>query len=200
MAHGYQPQTVNGQPVTNYKEKFLYSAALIGSAQSVEATAFTYARGERVAGANNESVNADFRHTNSEDKGQMSPTDWMDIVTISIEMPVDITVTPMSQCMDRLYMKVKTNGPNEMLGGLSRHFPAGNGLLAFSNANGVAYFNNGNLDPMSRTRLSVPIRLASGLSYKATLENQGGAFATAAIDTIVRIMYRGAGPTGVAGG
>ncbi|MEN7974099.1 MAG: hypothetical protein ABFR47_09740, partial [Verrucomicrobiota bacterium] len=193
----FRPQQVNGQSVTNYKDKLLYSSAVIGSAQDTEAVIFDYKRGKKPGGDNNEDITSDYRHANGTDGGNMNERDWMDVVSIAVEFPTDVAVTPIQQCMDRLYLKIFSGGDHELFGGLARHFPAGTGLLAETTQTAKEYLNNGALGANQRLKLSVPIRLEPGQPYRAELWNQGGALATAAVDTIVRVMYRGPGASGV---
>lgn len=169
----------------------LYSSALVGSDQAVKMTLFRYAKGERVAGMNNSSVDADERHTNSDYSGHMPDSDEMLVYSIAVEFEADIPYAAIVSLMDDLYGEFYTQSEKPLYDGLARHFPCGTGIAGVSTSNEIFTYGNGEANANARTVLNVPVHIAPNKKFKWVFQAPGGALSMATADILCRVVLRG---------
>ena len=169
----------------------IWSAALVGSDQSVDMTLFRYAKGETVAGMNNSSVSADERHTNTDYAGQMPDSDDMIVYSIAVEFDSQVAFAGIAGIIDSLYGEFYAGGEKPLYDGLPRHFPGGSGLDGLTTENARFTFSNGSPDANSRAKMVVPLHIQPNKKFKFVFKVPGGTLALATADILTRVVYRG---------
>ena len=193
----YSPQTIrtpSGESVAVDVEqtaRAIWSSALLGSAQSNEADLFLYKRGETVAGDNNASTKANYRHTDRKDGGTMPIDRQLAVVSVAFEFEYNVTATAIGQILDRVYAELFAGSDLPIHRGLVRHYPAGTGVDFQGTATSVAIYDNGDLRS-PRFSFPRPVAIRAGSNYRVKLDPQG-ALSTGSADTLLRCVLRGVG-------